>query len=161
MLQTVPHYTTTMWKSQDLNQATSHCRDWSYLCLWVWAIWFHSWPGEHPPSGVHPSRLYFLCNDTGPFHHPPWGTALIAKWSRVLVEGIASDCAFSQQCLGSNLSLAMLESCQWLGVRRWFSLSTLVSFTTYNWLVMIYHLQYGRTMWCWDKIPHLIIPNLA
>ena len=37
--------------------------------------------------------------------------------------------------LGSNPGLGMWERCQWLGVRRCFSPGTLVSSTSYNWLV--------------------------
>ena len=40
-------------------------------------------------------------------------------------------------------SRGMWESCQWLGVRWWFSPGTPVSSTRYNWLVMN-KLQYGR-----------------
>ena len=51
--------------------------------------------------------------------------------------------AASKHCLGSDPSQGMWECCQWLWVRRWFSPDSLVSSTTYNWLVMIQP-KYGR-----------------
>ena len=43
--------------------------------------------------------------------------------------------AVSHHCTSSNPIREMWASCQWLGVRRWFSLGTPVTSTSYNWLV--------------------------
>ena len=45
--------------------------------------------------------------------------------------------AVSHHYLGSNHGRGKWESCQWLGVRRWFKTGTVVSSTTYNRLVTI------------------------
>ena len=46
-------------------------------------------------------------------------------------------------CPGSNPTRGMLESCQWLEVRRWFFPGSLVSCTSYIWLVTTSP-KYGR-----------------
>ena len=49
------------------------------------------------------------------------------------LHSIATDCSVSNHCL--CLNQGMWESYQWLGVRQWFSLGTLVISTSYNWMV--------------------------
>ena len=57
-------------------------------------------------------------------------------WSHLnlLWERVAND---------SVLGSGMRESCQWLGVRQWYSLATLVSSTIHNWLVTVNY-QHAR-----------------
>ena len=67
------------------------------------------------------------------------GPALMAMWSKAL----PLTASFSHHCLGSGPTRSMLESCQWLGVRRWFLPGTPVFSTSYNWIVTTL-LQFGR-----------------
>ena len=65
------------------------------------------------------------------------GPALMAVWSKAL------PLTASYLWLWVRLTLAMWESCQWLGLWRWFLAGTPVSSTSYNWLVTTWP-QYGR-----------------
>ena len=52
------------------------------------------------------------------------------------LEDINTDFFLSHHCQGSNPVQDLPESDQWLGVGQWLSMGTVVSFTTYNWLIM-------------------------
>ena len=61
----------------------------------------------------------------------------MAVWSKALL--------LTASCLSSLFKshLGMWKSCQWLGIRQWFSPDTPVSSTSYNWLVTTWP-QYSR-----------------
>ena len=81
-----------------------------------------------PHSCHHPDREICIQSCFLPVSGLPWWPCGLRHCHWLL--------AVSHHCLGSNPGRGMRESCQWLGVRQWFSLRTLVSSTRYNWLIM-------------------------
>ena len=53
------------------------------------------------------------------------GPALMAVWTKSVSSALTASCLSPLHCLGSNPGRGMWESCQWLGMSRWFSLGIL------------------------------------
>ena len=69
-------------------------------------------------------QLYHNCKSLGACM--PWWPSVLRHCQRLP--------SVFHHCPGMNLRWGMWESCQWLGVRLWFLLGTLVSSITYEWL---------------------------
>ena len=137
------------WASK---QATSYRRD----CLPCWSgtreiqtliVQFHlqhrsrpyRWPPSyHPPASLLSGSVYLKNTHTNHSIVDYTNIILGLPWWLCGLRYCEWLLAVSNHWLGSNRTRGMWGSCQWLGVRGWFLPGTLVSSTSYNWLVTTY-----------------------
>ena len=117
----LPYYTQSRPSSQDLPWWPSSLR----RSHWLLSVSHHWGPAlMDEQSKAQPLTAPCL----SPLRTCPDGRAVYIRRSHWLLP-------VSHYCLGLNPGLGLWESCQWVGVRWWFSPGTAVSSTTYNWLV--------------------------